>query len=81
MKNQNKVQKPTWKQALINGPAVLVVAAGIAIGVGFTPQFASAQDAENLTFTSPLDGQGCSVLVPPDLTGSHSSSIVGDISF
>ena len=25
--------------------------------------------------------QGCSVLVPPDLTGSGSSSIVGDISF
>ena len=25
--------------------------------------------------------QGCSVLVPPDLTGSRSSSIVGDISF
>ena len=28
-----------------------------------------------------LGGQGCSVLVPPDLTGSGSSSIVGDISF
>ncbi|MEM7126856.1 MAG: hypothetical protein AAF702_11050 [Chloroflexota bacterium] len=46
----------SMKQYFLNGPTVLVIAAGIAIGIGFAPHFVNAQETQSLTLTSPLDG-------------------------
>ena len=72
MKKQNTFKNQRWQSSLLNSSTALLVAAGVAVGISFTPDWANAQEtiaeetmaeetmAEEVTlsqsFTSPLDG-------------------------